>query len=347
MLNFRLIALSMLLPGLATVFLDLESFPRSAMAADLNVECFEKEIDWLSEGDPVAPTRGNKDLVFPASLAEEFGIQTSDTARILRQYLHHRPDGTMWIEDRLVNLKTGAQVDSFSRRVSNMRELKSALRAVFDRRMRWADEVLREGRLLKHDESLSQEEKLAVLEIHHLGDLPYSHDVKMGKARGLYRKLNNRDRVQLLLDVGVAGQADPTYPVPSISAKLLEAPKEQPRAFDFSSFEGVSNRSNGVDHPQELGLAFKHPAGLAYVRARNGAQGVTVEAIDIPRRIRNFLANLESTPAGEIHWENLFLLWNTIFPDRGASDIPRMRQLGIELQEWDPSQYANLRQRVL
>jgi hypothetical protein len=86
------------------------------------------------------------------------------------------------------------------------------------------------------------------------------------------------------------------------------------------------------------------PAGRNWAVIR-----VDVEGINIRDRYQGFENLLENHKPSEIIWRNLFLIWNSQFPDTEGVDIGRLRDLGIFLQNMDVNgewNYATLRQKV-
>lgn len=105
-----------------------------------------------------------------------------------------------------------------------------------------------------------------------------------------------------------------------------------------------------------LETSITHPAGISYFRVvstvppgRNWAIfRQDVEGINVGERVAELGRILGRIAPSDIHWENLFLLWNALLPD-GNVNIGRIRQLAIDLQDMDQNgqwDYATLRQRV-
>jgi hypothetical protein len=121
-------------------------------------------------------------------------------------------------------------------------------------------------------------------------------------------------------------------------------------AFDLAAFQTWNQG-------EILRRAITHPAGLPYFRlmttvapGQNAALvRVDVEGINVRQNL-NVISNiLARTPPSQIHWENLFLVWNTFLPDSEGVDVMRMRNVAIELQDADTNGTwgdATLRQKV-
>lgn len=74
-----------------------------------------------------------------------------------------------------------------------------------------------------------------------------------------------------------------------------------------------------------------------------------IEGISLAQRLQSLRGLLQRVPPKQVHWENLFMVWPSLFPNSNQANVGRIRDLAIFLQNIDTQGrwgYARLRQRV-